>query len=282
MYDFYFNTKKEIQKNPENFLLFVKKLLPRWLNGIPDSECLAIFKILNDIRKKKKRNLILTETGCGASTVAIFLHCALYGGRMFSWDINSNKGSYLKSIISDSICKVLNVDIHKIWTFISSSSTDPFVGLIVLKEMKLKSDFCFFDTEHTLKNVMNELNDFLKISEKSFVVAFDDAYYQKRYVNFVFTNIIRTKLNLKRIKEPKSNISKPLYTEVQNFLKKNFRNVNKINDFYKSNYLNDSWFSYYKEVKDFGLASYDKDFDLKNENKKKHIQHRFDAFYVIK
>ena len=129
---------------------------------------------------------------------------------------------------------------------------------------------------------MNELNDFLKISEKSFVVAFDDAYYQKKYVNFVFTNIIRTKLNLKRIKEPTSNISKPLYTEVQNFLKKNFRNVNKIIDFYKSNYLNDSWFSYYKEVKDFGLASYDKDFDLKNENKKKHIQHRFDAFYVIK
>jgi hypothetical protein len=58
MYDFYFDTKKEIQKNPENFLLFVKKLLPRWLNGIPDSECLAIFKILNNIRKKKKRNLI--------------------------------------------------------------------------------------------------------------------------------------------------------------------------------------------------------------------------------
>ena len=27
MYDFYFDTKKEIQKNPENFLLFVKKLL---------------------------------------------------------------------------------------------------------------------------------------------------------------------------------------------------------------------------------------------------------------
>ena len=138
MYDFYFDTKKEIQKNPENFLLFVKKLLPRWLNGIPDSECLEIFKILKNVRKKKKRNLILTETGCGASTVAIFLHCALYGGRMFSWDINSNKGSYLKSIISDSICKILNVDIHKIWTFISSSSTDPFVGLIVMKEIKIK------------------------------------------------------------------------------------------------------------------------------------------------
>ena len=54
MYDFYFDTKKQIQKNPENFLLFVKKLLPRWLNGIPNSECLAIFKILKKIKKKKK------------------------------------------------------------------------------------------------------------------------------------------------------------------------------------------------------------------------------------
>jgi hypothetical protein len=30
MYDFYFDTKKEIQKNPENFLLFVKKLFLRY------------------------------------------------------------------------------------------------------------------------------------------------------------------------------------------------------------------------------------------------------------
>ena len=55
MYDFYFTDIKNIKKNPEKFLIFVKRLLPRWANGIPDSECIAIFKLLEDLRKKKKK-----------------------------------------------------------------------------------------------------------------------------------------------------------------------------------------------------------------------------------
>jgi hypothetical protein len=47
MYDFHFDGKKII-KNLETYLLFVKKILSRWLNGIPNNECLAIFKLLQN------------------------------------------------------------------------------------------------------------------------------------------------------------------------------------------------------------------------------------------
>ena len=47
----------------------------------------------------------------------MYLHCAIYGGRMFSWDTNASKGSFLKSVISESIDKVLktNFNLEKNW-----------------------------------------------------------------------------------------------------------------------------------------------------------------------
>ena len=41
-----------MQLIPEKFLIFVKRLLPRWANGIPDSECIAIFKLLESLSYK--------------------------------------------------------------------------------------------------------------------------------------------------------------------------------------------------------------------------------------
>ena len=114
MYDFYFTDKKNIKKDPEKFLIFVKRLLPRWVNGIPDTECLAIFKLLEKLNKKNKKRLVLLETGCGASTIAMYLHCAIYGGKMFSWDTNASKGSFLRSVILESIDKVLKSSVNKI------------------------------------------------------------------------------------------------------------------------------------------------------------------------
>ena len=82
MYDFKFKSKKEVLSNPEDFLIFVKRLLPRWANGIPDSEAIALYKLLKLLKKKNKK-LTIVETGVGASTVALFLYCAINGGRVF-------------------------------------------------------------------------------------------------------------------------------------------------------------------------------------------------------
>ena len=281
MYDFHFDEKKKILNDPENFLIFVKKLLPRWLNGIPDSECLAIFKILQ--KRKIGKNTVAIETGCGASTLAFFLHCCLNKTKFFSWDTNGSKGSYLRTIINESICQPLNVNVNNIWKFIPYFSTDKYAGIQILKELNLKTDFGFFDSSHTLLQVQSEIKEFEKVSSNNFYIALDDAYYTKKKINFTFLNIIRTKLKLKRVEEPKDNKCLPFYEEIYTYLNKKYKKVYKVDDYYKKNFHKDDWFNYYKEVKDYGVSSYDKKFtnNALKTNKKK-ISHRFDAFFIKK
>ena len=137
MYDFHFGSKEQIVKGDEEFLIFVKRLLPRWVNGIPDSECLAIYRILKQIQSDKQ---VLIETGCGASTIAMFLYCALNNGKMYSWDTNGTKGSFLRSVILESICKPLNINLYDIWSFIAFDSTSEQVGIPILNEFSEKAE----------------------------------------------------------------------------------------------------------------------------------------------
>ena len=139
MYDYNFGIKGDIRKNPEEFLIFAKRMLPRWANGTPDSECVAIFKILKSLRQKKRKKLLLVETGCGASTLTMFLHCALYGGTIYSWDINPSRGSFLRSVITESIGRILKTDVNKIWNFVGYNSADKNIGIQVLKELNKHS-----------------------------------------------------------------------------------------------------------------------------------------------
>jgi hypothetical protein len=251
MYDYNFGVGKDHKKNPEKFLIFIKRLLPRWANGISDSECIAIFKILKSLKQKKKKRLVLLETGCGASTLAMFLYCALYGGTMYSWDINGSKGSFLKSVISESMGKVLGVDVNNIWNFIACSSLNPNAGVAVIKELNKKADFCFFDSWHTLDHVMLELKAFEIVASSKFVVAFDDAYYTKKHTNDSYINMLRYKLNLKKIKQPKNNVCKPLSIEVENYLKAKYKKVVKINKSYKANCRRDIYFNYFNFDREF-------------------------------
>ena len=249
MYDYNFDVSGNLKKKPEEFLISVKRLLPRWVNGIPDSECIAIFRILKLLKQKKKKKLILLETGCGASTLAMFLHCALYGGTMYSWDLNGSKGSFIKSVISESIGRVFNADVNKIWNFIAYNSVDPYAGIKVIKELNKKVDFGFFDSWHTLDHVMRELKAFEIVAASKFVVAFDDAYYIKKHTNDSYVNMLRYKLNLKKIKQPKNNICKPLSIEIKNYLKSKYKKVVNIDKLYKAKSKNDIFFDYFIDRK---------------------------------
>ena len=271
MYDFNFESKN-IKKNPEKFLIFVKRLLPRWANGIPDSECIAIFEVLKFLKQKKRKKLVLLETGSGASTLAMFLHCAIFGGKMYSWDTNPNKGSFLRSVISDSIGKILGVDVNKIWTFIPFNSVDSYVGIRVLKELNKKADFCFFDSWHTLDHIMLELKEFENIASSKFAVAFDDAYYTKKHSNYSYINMLRSKLNLKKVKEPNNNICKPYYVEINNYLRKKYKKVINFKDSYKSKYKKDIFFKYFNSDRKFMNQV-----GMEEKNK---LIHRFDAFII--
>lgn len=275
MYDFSYSNLKEIKKNPEHYLIFIKRLLPRWANGIPDSECIAIFRVLRSLRNKtKKKKLTLVETGSGASTLALFLYCALYGGKFYTWDTNPNKGSFLRSVLSESMGKTLKIDANSIWEFIAFDSVDPHIGISILKEKKIKVDFCFFDSWHTLEHLMREIKEVEKCLSNNFVLAFDDAYYQKKKFNFSYINMLRSKLNLKKIKEPKNNKCLPFYLEIQKYLKSKYKSVYLLKDSYKKDFKNDIFFKYYEADRLFMNK-------MELEEKKK-LAHRFDAFFVKK
>ena len=76
MYNFIYGDISKIKKDPLKFLIFVKHLMPRFINSVPDNICISIYKNLNQLYKEKRKKLILLETGCGASSIAMFLFCA--------------------------------------------------------------------------------------------------------------------------------------------------------------------------------------------------------------
>lgn len=270
MYDFSFGDKDYILENQEDFLLFCKRLLPRWINGIPDSECLAIYRIL---KNNTKESAVLVETGCGASSLALFLHASLTGGKVYTWDTNGSKGAYLRSVISDSMCRVLGVNLHEVWQFISFDSTNPHIGINVLLELSAKPDFGFFDSWHTLDHLMNEIKLFEAVASNDFIIALDDAYYRKKYENYSYINMLRKKIGLGIIDEPTDNICRPFYVEVEEYLRDKYYKVEKIIDTYKEDYQYDIFFNYYEGDRAFT--------NTLGMEKKEELEHRFDAWKVI-
>ena len=273
MYDFTFGDQSFIKKNPEKFLLFVKHLLPRFLNSVPDSIFLNIFLALKKIGKLKKKKLVILETGCGSSTLALALYCALYGGKLYSWDINQTKGSLIRTVLNESIGRSLNVDVNKIWTFIGTSSTNPYTGIEVLKELSLKVDYCFLDSAHNSEHLLNELNCIEKISSKNFYVALDDAYTNQAKINYPYVNMVRNKIGLKKVNDKKDNMSNSFYKEVNKFyLSKKYSIKTLTNNIVGKKISRDIYLSYYKS--DFNF--------MKKVGLVKNPQKRFVTFFIKK
>ena len=271
MYDFYFGERLQIDESPEDFLIFVKRLLPRWINGIPDSECLAIFQIASEI-SERGRGSVFIETGCGASTIAMVLNAVLNGGRVFSWDTNGSKGSFLRSVLTETIGNSLGVNPSDYWTFVGFDSTNPSAGIPILRELGLAADFGYFDSWHTLEHLKAELQAFELVAGAEFVVALDDAYYKSRFENYAYINMIRRKLSLPAMREPAANICDSFHIEVDRYLRERYSEVCKIDDSYKSTFSEDIFFQYFsgdrKAMQDLGME------------KQEELAHRFDAWKV--
>lgn len=94
MYDFWFGTHDEICADEEKYLLFVKRMLPRWSNSIPDSEYLASHHALSTL-DLGGRCPVVVETGVGASTIALLNFAMKHNGVLYSWDPNGPKGALL-------------------------------------------------------------------------------------------------------------------------------------------------------------------------------------------
>ena len=288
MFDYIYGNKRDILKNPEKFIIFVKRLLPKYANSLLDSAAISIFR---EIKKLKGANNLIIETGVGASTIVLFVASYIYKKKLFTFDINPDKISLIRQVINDAICRPLKANIFDYWTYVPSNSLDKYTGIPALKEFKKKPQFAFLDSYHSLEHLKKEVIEFTKIASKEFILGIDDGNHENsRSFSLGYTNMIRYKMGLKKISNPKQNISPPFFHEVNNILKKNFKSVKKLETFFQKNYQNDLWFNYFgadivydalidkKGVDDFKYSNIFKKLSYKE---KKMFKNRV-AFFLVK
>ena len=181
------------------------------------------------------------------------------------------KGSFLRKVILRSMCYPLGINLFDYWTFVGFDSTNRLIGIPVLSELKKKACFGYFDSCFGWCICKMNSDYFESVAEDKFIIALDDAYYRKEE-NYSYINMIRKKMSLKAVEESEENKCEPFYLEIENYLKKNYRTVNKIDDYYKSHYENDIFFEYYssdrKAMNEVGMEE------------RESLAHRFEAWRV--
>lgn len=274
MYDFYFGTKSEIDNNKRDWLLFIKRMLPRWCNSIPDSEYEAISEILSSHCNKDKP--VLVETGCGASTIAMLNYVLENDGVLFTWDTNSLKASHIRSVCMETLGRHYSKkNLWNHWKFIGYSSCCPYAGLSILKELNHVVDFCFLDSEHTLQVLSKEVSALAGVLKEKSIVAIDDANYNYRTFNEAYINMTRTKLGLKKITDFGSeNLGSSFADEVFKQLNSLHLKCKKIENNFASNVTKDIFFDYFKGDR--------KSMNKIGMEKMEELTNRFEAWKIIK
>lgn len=274
MYDFYFGTEEQIKKNEEKFLLSIKRMMPRWVNSLPDSEFLALAEIVNQQGKniKSGNKLVTVETGAGASTLVFAFYAMKYNGIAYSWDYNSEKGSLIRTICNETMCNYFKKHINDYWKLIGHDSLSPYLGLPILHNLVNHVDVFFHDSEHTWNTVKAEIETINPLLIDGSVIAIDDANQDFLHTNMAYINTYRKKLGLDAIDEVSNNNSGAFYINAQELLSSNWENVEHIQDLYKKSYRNDPYFAYY-----------DSEFEIKSSlgtERLNNLEHRFDSWKV--
>jgi hypothetical protein len=245
MYDFYFGTSQEIEKNKADWLTFIKRMLPRWCNSIPDSEFITIHNILST--ECNDENLTIVETGCGASTIVLLNHAIENDGVLYSWDMNSLKASHIRSVCMETLGQhYSDKNLWNHWKFVGYNSCCPFAGLDMLKELNCEVDFCFLDSEHTLKTLSSEINSIAAVLKDGAIVSIDDANYAYNSYNEAYINMVRTKFGLNKLEKfDTDNISLTFSEEVVRQLKSLNYKCDVISNDFATKVSNDIFFEYY-------------------------------------
>jgi len=275
MYDFFLGAREEIARNETKFLIAVKRMMPRWVNSVPDSEFLSLATLLNaqgQMAVDAGRRFVSVETGVGASSLAFAYYALKYDGLALSWDSNGEKGSLIRTVCTETMGNVFakHVDTH--WKLIAYDSLSPYLGLPILPEMVSHVDLFFHDSEHTWNTVLGELKSVNQLLVDGAVVALDDANQDYLHTNIAYVNTFRRKLGLPSVSRSKDNVCLPFYQETERFLHANWGEVDYLPDLYKTNVKNDPYFAYY-----------DAEFEIKVElgtERLEKLEHRFDSWRV--
>ncbi|HCN07119.1 MAG TPA: hypothetical protein DIT01_04235 [Lentisphaeria bacterium] len=260
MYDFYFGTPAEIEADEEGFLLGVKRLLPRWVNSIPDSEYLALHQLFE--KHCRKQRPVLVETGVGASTIAL-LHSAMkYDGVLYSWDIANPKGAELRNICTDTLEQHHRKSIWDHWRFVAYSSLSEYLGIPILRELDEQVDFCFLDSEHTWCTLRGELEYLKDVLAPNAIVTIDDANYDYDHVNIAYVNMFRKKLDLAPVDGQANNSCRGFGVETEALLQEHFDTVNHLDHGYSDSWETDLFYAWYnnsrKPMLEDGMEKQDK------------------------
>lgn len=245
MYDYYFGSIEDIKKDEEKFLLGVKRMLPKWCNSIPDSEYIALYRLCDKKLNELQHKPVLVETGIGSSTIVLTYLAIKYGGTLYTWDICGEKGSQIRIALVETIGKSLNVDIHRYWKFIGFSSTALYLGLKILEELEKHVDVFYHDSQHTWRNISNELNLIHNMFIDGSIICLDDSNYNFLDVDFRYININRKKLGLKDIDSPTWNLTEEYYKLIEKYLKTKWREVKNLGDEYRKICSEDIYFTYF-------------------------------------
>lgn len=201
MYDFFYGNPQDIENDPRTWLLTIKRMLPRWPNGIPDSEFLALFDLLNEfdyeVVTTENSRPVLVETGSGASTIVLLYFACKWGTRLYTWDIASTKLSFLRGVLNDTLFRYfLDKNIFNHWKYVAYDSTNQNAGIHLLKETNDIVCAAFYDSDHTWRNLEAEITATIPFFCDGAIVAIDDANYTYKNSNTAYVNMIRTKLGL--------------------------------------------------------------------------------------
>ncbi len=277
MYDFYFGSREEIATNETKFLISVKRMMPRWVNSIPDSEFIAMAQLLDAQGKesvKRNQKFVAVETGAGASSIAFIFYALKYNGLSFTWDMNGEKGSLIRTICTETIGNYFRKNIDENWKFVAFDSLSPYLGLPVLKDMVDHVDLFIHDSEHTWNTVKKEVMTVIPLLRDGAIVALDDANLKFLHTNIGYINTQRRKLGLPAAENPANNSSKPFYVEIEGLLKEYWDAVESLPDYYKEKFADDPYFAYFNSEFQInaGFGTVNKD----------GLEHRFDSWRVSK
>lgn len=273
MYDFYLGTSEEIAQDEERYLIAVKRMMPRWINSLADSEFLALAEILDDQGKRavsEGRRFVAVETGCGASTLAMAFYAMKYDGIALSWDPNFAKGSAVRQVCVETMGAHFAKPIDSHWRLVAFVSTSPHLGLPILGEIADGVDVSFHDSEHTWQTLGQEIEAVSEHLVQGAIVCMDDANARWEHTNVGYINTFRRKLGLADISPIEANVGEPFYERTERLLRDRFDVVERLDSRYKHEFKNDPYFAYYSA-----------ELDIRTElgtERADDLEHRFDSW----
>jgi hypothetical protein len=274
MYDFYFGSPDEIARDEIKFLISIKRMMPRWINSIPDTEFIALAKLYDEqgSRLPPGGRLVLVETGAGASTLVSAFYALKYDGLAFSWDYNGEKGSHIRTVCNETMANYFHKHVDEHWKLVAHDSLSPYLGLAVLSDLVDHVDVFFHDSEHVWQTVRGELEAVTPLLRDGAIVALDDANQDFLHTNIAYINTFRKKLGLAPVPRAEGNLSEPFYIETERFLQQCWHQVEYLPDLYKQSFRTDPYFAYY-----------DSELEIKaslGTERMERLEHRFDSWRV--